>query len=132
MTADPLELVRRIVEAADRHDVQAVEAMASDDIEFQSTFAASEGRAFGGPTAIRDYFSAMDEAFEDVAIAIERVVEAEGDRVLVDIRVRGRGRGSGIVVDHVYGQLYTVREGLVVAIASYMDPAEAARSFRSG
>ena len=132
MTTDPVELVRRVIEAADRRDLEAAKAMASDDLEFQSTFAASEGRAFAGPTAIYDYFAAMDEAFEDVAISIERVVEAEGDQVLVDVRVRGRGRGSGIVVDHVYGQLYTVRDGLIVAIASYMDPAEAARSFRNG
>ena len=132
MSTDPVELVRRLVEAANRRDLVAAAAMISDDMEFQSTFAASEGRAFAGPTAIRDYFAAMDEAFEDVAIAIERVVDAESDRVLIDVRVRGRGRGSGIVVDHVYGQLYTMRDGLIVAIASYLDPAEAARSFRDG
>ena len=115
--------------AITRRDIDAAEAFASDELEFMSTFAASEGRSFSGPTAIRDYFAAVDEAFDDVVITLERVVAHEGERVLVHARVRGRGRGSGIEVDHVYGQIYVVRDGLIVHIDSYMDPDEAMRVF---
>ena len=130
MERDPVAIVRALVEAASRHDIETVEAFASDELEFTSTFAASEGRAFGGPTAIRDYFAAIDEAFDDVAIDVEKVVAVEGPRVLIDVRVRGRGRGSGITVDHLYGQIYTIRDGLIVKLVSYSDPEEAKRSFR--
>jgi ketosteroid isomerase-like protein len=124
-----MEVVRALIAAANRRDIEAADALTSDAIEFDSTFAASEGRAFSGPSAIRDYFAAVEEAFDDVVIELDDVVDAEGDRVLIYVRVRGRGRGSGITVDHLYGQIYEVRDGLIVRIESFMDPQEARRIF---
>jgi ketosteroid isomerase-like protein len=129
---EPIEVVEAAMEAVGRQDIDAVERLASDELEFRSTFAASEGRAFSGPTAVRDYFDAVGEAFDDVTITPEEVVRADGDRVFIHVRVRGRGHGSGIVVDHLYGQIYTVRDGLIVRIESFMDPAAAARVFSAG
>jgi ketosteroid isomerase-like protein len=127
--AAPIEVVRAMMDAASRLDIEGVEALTSDALQFRSTFAAAEGRTFSGPTAVRDYFAAVGEAFEGVSITLERMIGTAGERVFIHARVRGRGRGSGIEVDHLYGQVYTVRDGLVVAIESYMDPADADRAF---
>jgi ketosteroid isomerase-like protein len=132
MVMEPIQVVRAAMDAVSRQDIEAVERLASDGLEFNSAFAASEGRTFSGPTAVRDYFDAVGEAFDDVSITLEEMVGAEGERVFIHARVRGRGRGSGIVVDHLYGQVYTVREGLIARIDSFIDPAEAARYFNGG
>lgn len=129
MTQDRIDVIQRALAATTTRDMEAIERLVSDELEFRSTFAASEGRTFSGPSAIRDYFAAVDEAFDDVEITLERVIASEGERVLVEARVRGRGRGSGIEVDHLYGQIYTVRDGLIVHIDSYTDPDEAAAAF---
>jgi ketosteroid isomerase-like protein len=120
-----VEIVRRAMEAASRRDVEALEALVSENLRFESTFAASEGREFGGPSAIRDYFAALDEAFDELRIELEDVVEAAGPRVAIRARVSGLGRGSGIAIDHVYGQVWTIADGRVEHIVSYLDPEQA-------
>ncbi len=114
--------------AVTRRDVEAVEAVISEDFEFESTFAASEGRVFRGPTAIRDYFAAVDEAFEEIRIELVDVLGEDEGRVALRARVNARGRGSGLEINHVYGQVWTVADGTVVHVASYLDPDEARRS----
>jgi ketosteroid isomerase-like protein len=121
MSEKNLEIVRRVMDAVVRRDMETVESLASDTVRFDSTLAASEGRAFSGPTAVRDYFAAFDEAFDEVEIHLEEVLEAVDGRVVVRARVLGRGRGSGIALDQDYFQVWMIAGGKVQRLVSRSD-----------
>ena len=121
MSAENIEIVRQVMEAVVRRDVETVESFAADAVRFDSALAASEGRAFAGPSAVRDYFAAFDEAFDDVRIELEEVLGTDGDSLILRARVTGRGRGSGIAVDQDYFQVWTIAEGKVQRLVSRSD-----------
>ena len=121
MSQENVQIVRRVMEAVVRRDIETVESFASETSRFDSALAATEGRTFSGPTATRDYFAAFDEAFADVEIHLEEVIEAADERVILQARVSGRGRGSGITLDQIYFQVWTVADGKVQEIVSRSD-----------
>jgi ketosteroid isomerase-like protein len=65
MSLENVELVRQLYEAAERRDLETLEMLGSEEGEFHSVLAASEGRVFRGRQGIRDYFAAIDAAFDD-------------------------------------------------------------------
>ena len=117
--------MRQTMDAANRRDLQTMDELVSEDLEFHSTFAASEGRVFRGHQGIREYFVSLEESFDDLRLDAEEVIDAGGDRVVLLVWVSGRGKGSAIPVRHRYGQVWTLSDGTVRQIDSYLDPAEA-------
>ena len=55
---------------------------------------------------------------EGFRIALEEVLETECGRVVLRARVSGRGRGSGIEIDQLYTQVWTLANGKVTEIIS--------------
>ena len=64
------------------------------------------------------------EPFEHVTIGLERIFDA-GDQVAVIAAWRGRGKASGVDAEWRFGAVLTVRDGKVISLISYSDPAEA-------
>ena len=122
---DKVELVRMAIDAVNRHDLPTLDAMASEEFEFYSTFAASEGRAFRGRGGVRDYFDTLDEVFDEMRIEIEQITDAGEDRLVVVVRVTGRGKGSGASVEQRNGQVWRFANQRVVRIDSYINPTDA-------
>ena len=120
-----VELVRLAVDAVNKGDLATLDAIWSDQGEFHSTFAASEGRVFRGRQGVRDYFATLGEVFDDMAVAIEELCEAGEDRLVVVVRVTGRGKGSGVNVEQRNGQVWTVVDSKIARVDSYMSRAEA-------
>jgi ketosteroid isomerase-like protein len=125
MSEDQVEQVRLAVDAVNRHDLPTLDAMASEQFEFHSTFAASEGRVFRGRDGVRDYFDTLDEVFDDMQIEIEEITDAGENRVVVVVRVTGRGKGSGANVEQRNGQVWRFADLRIVRIDSYMNPTDA-------
>jgi ketosteroid isomerase-like protein len=125
MSEDQVEQVRLAVDATNRHDLPTLDAMASEEFEFHSTFAATEGRVFSGRQGVRDYFDTLDEIFDDMRIEIEEITDAGEDRVVVVVRVIGRGKGSGVNVEQRNGQVWRFANGRIVRIDSYLNPTDA-------
>jgi ketosteroid isomerase-like protein len=63
------------------------------------------------------------ESFEDFRAEAEEFIDA-GDRVVVAVRERGRARG-GVEFEHVFGILYTLRDGKVARMEWSDSPADA-------
>jgi ketosteroid isomerase-like protein len=120
-----VELLRLAVDATNRRDLATLDAIWSEEGEFHSTFAASEGRVFRGRQGLRDYFDTLGEVFDDMHVEIEEISEAGEDRLLVVSRVTGRGKGSGVKVEQRNGQVWTFVHGKIARIDSYMNRAEA-------
>jgi ketosteroid isomerase-like protein len=125
MSLENVELVRQLYEAAERRDLETLEMLGSEEGEFHSVLAASEGRVFRGRQGIRDYFAAIDAAFGDWQPEIEELIDAGDDRVVALIHVSGRGKASGIPLHQRVGQIVTVRENRICFIDSYFNQSEA-------
>ena len=70
MSQENVEVVRRFYEAVNRRDLAVLGGLvASEETEFPSVFATSEGRVFRGRQGVRDYFAAIDAAFVDFETA---------------------------------------------------------------
>jgi ketosteroid isomerase-like protein len=113
------------IDAVNHRDLATLDALWTEEGEFQSTFAASEGRVFRGPQLFRDYFDTVDEAFDDMRVEVEEVTDVGEDRLVVVLRVSGRGKGSGVNVEQHNGQVWTFVDGKVARIDSYMDRTDA-------
>jgi ketosteroid isomerase-like protein len=84
-----------------------------------------EGRVARGLPEIVDSFEAEDlAAWEERRLDPQRFLHIN-DLVVVLMHEYRRGRGSGIEVETDTAVVFTVREGRVIRIQPYMDPAAA-------
>jgi len=67
------------------------------------------------------------EPFEHVTTQAQRIIDA-GDQVVVIAAWHGRGKASGVDVDWRYAGVWTLRDGKVISLVSYSDPAEALKA----
>jgi ketosteroid isomerase-like protein len=58
-------------------------------------------------------------------IEIERVIDAGGDRVIAIYRQQAKGRTSGVPVELHMALVHELRDGQVVRMTNYLDPARA-------
>ena len=49
-----------------------------------------------GQEAVRAYFETVMEAWEEIRLEPEEIIDLDGDRVIVVSHLIGRGKGSGI------------------------------------
>ena len=126
MSQETVEVVRRFYEAVNRRDLTVLdELVASEETEFPSVFATSEGRVFQGRQGVRDYFAAIDAAFVAFETEVNELIDAGDDRVVAMTRVTGRGGVSGVAVDQRFAQVWTLQDEAVTRIETYLNPSEA-------
>ena len=121
------ELVRRLTDAVDRQDLEAVLGVVDPEIEFVSLIASVGGRVYHGAAGVQDWFDDINEAWSSVSRTIDRVIDA-GDRLVVLYRLRSVGRESGVELETPIGAVWELREGKVLRVESYGDPAKALRT----
>ena len=124
MSQENVEIMRRLFAAAERRDVEATRPLVAEDLEIVPLRFAVDGTMFRGPEAIRDFFTAVDESWQDLTLEAEELREG-GDTVVVTVRVRARGSASGASIDTRTGWVATFEEGRVKRWRHYSDPAEA-------
>ena len=121
------ELVRRLTDAVDRQDLDAILDLVHPEIEFVSLIASLSDRVYRGPSGVRDWFDDINEAWSSVSRTVEDVIDA-GDRLVVLYRLRSVGRESGLELDTPIGAVWEFRDGKVARVESYGDPAKALRT----
>ena len=112
--------LRRLHEAFNRGDVEALVQMVHPDIEFVRP---------GGQSSIRGV-AAMLEWMEPDALEEQRFepldFKVKGDKVLVRVHATARGAGSGIEIDSVTYTVYTLDDhGLVKELQGFLPHQEA-------
>jgi ketosteroid isomerase-like protein len=131
MSEENVEVVRRLFAAFqaawDRDDPGAM---------FDSGAVAADAewipfRGFPGPQSYRgrdgfiEFWRTWTEDFEDWSVALERLVDAGDDRVVVLLHQTATGKESGVPVELHFGQVHDLEAGRVVRMRNYDDPAEA-------
>jgi ketosteroid isomerase-like protein len=119
------EIVRKMLGAVSRFDVDTMVETVQPDYEFVPIMAALEGRVYRGHDGVRKWVAEMEthwEYFECCPLEFHDL----GDRVLAFGHWRARGRASGVEVD---GQPATwlgwFRDGLLCRWRTFTDRDEA-------
>jgi ketosteroid isomerase-like protein len=124
MSQENVEIVRRLYEEFERGNFWVAELF-DPDIRIEWTdpmFARSaESEGLAGLTSdMREFF----EAWEHVTATAEQIIDA-GERVVVIAVWRGLGKGSGVETETRQGLVWTLRDGRVISVVAYSDPARA-------
>jgi ketosteroid isomerase-like protein len=77
-----------------------------------------------GHDAVRTSLAHWKAEWDDYRVMPEEFVD-EGDRVVVAVRLRGRGRGSGVPIDALFYDVYTLRDAKIVRMDQFSERSEA-------
>ena len=127
MSQESVEIVKRLVDAFNKRDVDAFAEITTPDFEWTTSMTAVEGEIFWGREGIETYFGRMKDAWDEF-LALADSYRDLGDRVLWLGRLEGRGRSSGVPVSAPLDILYDLRDGKISRMHSYLDHGEALRA----
>jgi steroid delta-isomerase-like uncharacterized protein len=115
---DAIELFERFADAWNRHDLDALMAMMTDDCVFESSAGPDvNGRRSEGQDAVRAAFADVFETFPDAQWAGARHFVA-GRRGVSEWTFRGTRR-DGVRVEVTGCDLFTLRDGRIAVKNSY-------------
>jgi ketosteroid isomerase-like protein len=121
MSAENVELVRRLMAAFHRRDVHGFAELTTPDVEWFPVFAARvEGDVYRGREGIEAFMREVDETWA-AFLPVPEDYRDLGDRVLGLGRLTTRGRGSGVPVDAPWAGIFAVRGAKVSSIRTYLD-----------
>jgi ketosteroid isomerase-like protein len=125
-----VELVRAIIAALNRGDVEGMLAHMHPDFEWRPLEASPVARVNRGREQVRSYVEDWLSTFDGLRLELEdpKVV---ADRVVVMVHGQGRGRASGVHLDNLFCQVWTVRGGTATAMEEYATREEALARLRS-
>jgi ketosteroid isomerase-like protein len=127
MSAQTVETVRRLVEAFNDRDLDAMVAEIEPDAELRPLRAELEAKVYRGHDGLREMLADFDEDWEFVQLDAEELRDAD-DEVVVLGRLRARGRTSGVDLDVPIGFVWKLREGKGAYFKTYSKPADALRA----
>jgi ketosteroid isomerase-like protein len=110
-----VDVVRDIVEALNRGDVDGMLERMDPDFEWRPLEASPVARAYRGHEQVRQYVEDWLGTFDSLRLELEDPTEV-GDRVIAVVRGHGRGRASGVALENRFCQVWTVRGGRAVAM----------------
>jgi len=126
MPQENAESIRRAVEAFNRGDADAFVALAQPDVEWEdAVFWSERSKVFRGRAALRDWFAQVQEPWESIQIAVEEILEAGDDRLVVGLGLTARGSGSGAETQQRAWQVNWFIEGLTAKRRVFRDRDEA-------
>ena len=126
MSQENIEIVRRMYEFLSGRDWEGMLDLLDPDVEQHGTVGGlEEDHVSRGADQIRQRFEAEDnEVWDEHRIEPVRFIDA-GERVVVVQHEYQRGKGSGVEIEIDTASVFDVRDGRIVRIQSYMNPAAA-------
>jgi ketosteroid isomerase-like protein len=126
MSQRNVELVRRCFDALSDRDIDLALAETADDFEMDWSNSIGPARGiYRGKEGVRVVWGSLLDAFENVRWEPEEFIEIDETTLIVLNRVRMRGRGSGVEVDGLGAQLWTIRDGEAKRVKLYQSKDEA-------
>jgi ketosteroid isomerase-like protein len=121
-----VEIVRRVIDAISRGDIDAASGLVSADLE--ADLSNSRGPLSGvyrGREPIRRFLRSFLDAWASLEWEPDELIEIGGDGVLTVSRLRMRGQESGVEVNAGGAAIWTVRDGEVAVVRLYQSKADA-------
>jgi ketosteroid isomerase-like protein len=113
-----VKLVRDIIEALNRGDVDGMLERMHADFEWRPLEGSPAGGVFRGHEQVRRYVEDWLATFDNLRLVLEEPSEV-ADRVVAVVHAHGRGRASGLQLDTRFCQVWTVRGGAVAGMEEY-------------
>jgi uncharacterized protein len=113
-----VELVRGIIQALNRGDLDAMLGHMHPDFEWTPLETSPVARVYRGRAQVRRYVEDWLGTFESLRLELEDPTQV-ADRVVVEVRGHGRGRASGVELETRFCQVWTLREGTAVAMEEH-------------
>jgi len=124
MSQENVESARRLYDARNRGDADAVIAECHPDVQLFPHLSSLGGVPIEGHDGVRGYLSSLAEDWKEFRHDPERFFDA-GDKVVAFLHAHARGRGSGVKVDMAVAHLLTFEGGRCIRSVTYLDRAEA-------
>ena len=84
-----------------------------------------------GHDAVRESLARWKAAWDDYKVMPEEF-EDRGNRIVVTVRLAGRGRGSGLEIDALFYDVYTLRDGMIVRMDQFTERSHALEAVERG
>jgi ketosteroid isomerase-like protein len=127
MSDENVEIVRRIWEAAERRDMEAVIALYDPAVVLDnSTVPGPLAGVYHGHEGVRQFFQEWLESFEaETYLAHAETFIDAGERVVVGVRHAGRGNASGAEVEMARWNVLKIQAGHVIRVDIFETKAQA-------
>jgi ketosteroid isomerase-like protein len=124
---DNLELVRAGFAAFMRRDRTWPEKYCTPDIEWRPAMGMLLSQEiYRGPDEVEHVvFDEIPSVLNDFRSEVLELIEIDDDRVLAIVNFKGSAASSGMEIEQVFGQIYTLRDGKVAAMHSYSNKEQA-------
>jgi ketosteroid isomerase-like protein len=124
MSEENVTAAKRIYEARNRGDIDAVLAECDPDVTWHPHLATLGGHPIQGHDEVRAYMVSLRDDWQTFRHEPEEFFDA-GDKVVAFLHTYARGRGSGVDVDVSVAHVLTFEGGRCLGYVSYHDRAEA-------
>ena len=120
MSGENVEIVRRLYDAAARHDTAGVLDFYDHGIEWDISHAPARKlmgapHVFNGHEGLRTFFRQWYEAWKHVEPDLEELIDG-GEQIISVETTRGRGQTSGALVELPHAAVWTFRGGKIVRV----------------
>jgi ketosteroid isomerase-like protein len=124
MSEESVELVRRMIEAVSRGDMERAFALADPPADFEfipsGVLIPDLSTPQHGPAGLRRILYEFFGEFEDFYFSVHELIAA-GDQVFVAFTMHGRGKHSGAETTMDGWTVWTVRDGRAARILGFTD-----------
>ena len=126
MSADHVEIVRRVVDATNQRDPDAFVAALSPDVEWEDhLFWTQERRTYRGTAEVRELLSQVWGPWDALHMEALEITPAGDDRLLIGFELTARGRESGAETKARFWTVSEIADGKVRTRKSFRDRAGA-------
>jgi ketosteroid isomerase-like protein len=127
MSADHIAVAKRMYDARNRGDIEAVLAECDPDVEWHPHLATLGGKPILGHAGVREYLASLKQDWESFHHEPEEFFDL-GDKVVAFLHTSARGKSSGIDIDVRVGHVLTFRNGKVLRFVTYLDRSKALKT----
>jgi ketosteroid isomerase-like protein len=124
MSRENVEIVRDLIDAWNRRDVERLAALFHPEGEWLLPRNLLEGGSYRGPRAAESMLADAADMWEDVQLRIEDIRPA-GERAAISLRAINVGKTGVPTVEYRVGQVVVFRDGKIIYSRPYTDFAEA-------
>jgi ketosteroid isomerase-like protein len=103
MRSDTADLVRRVFDAYNSRDLEALLAVLHPSIQIHSLMTEAERADHHGHQGAREWFAAVFDVFPDWSPLFDEISPVADDAAVVAFTARATGTGSGVRIDQGYG-----------------------------
>ena len=127
MSQENVEIVRRVSDAYNRRDVEAMLDELHPEIEWHPWLQTQLGGAatvYRGHQGVRKGIRELEDAFSEIESG-QTDIRDLGERVVAIGYLRGRGNESGAMIESAIAWIVEFKSGKVIRVREYLDPKKA-------